>query len=310
MYRNVFVLIVVAIICGCKSSDPSDPKVSSDVGINYSDHVSVTGKQVCSVIDKKLSCAGSNVMSGTLISLPEPPNSEGVELVSVGSHHACEIVSDSVKCWGKNYNGELNSPLFFKPYIVASGESFSCAAGSAGLDCWGYQGGSYCSDSSCSNMITINNPTSNPPLNNISDLSLSGFYGCAISNGQGHCWGHASYGQTSIPTLDNPTQITTGDYHACALTSNGVHCWGYGDLNKNIPQDFQPISISAGRGFTCGIDSNSVKCWGEANVTGSIYGPPIFEQPLSNPISVSAGSDLVCIIDDQGQACYGDTSHL
>ncbi len=310
MYKFLLPLVSLFLITTCGGGDTTTGSV---IEMQYEDHVSVTGKQVCSVINKKLECAGGNWISGSLILLPAPPITDAVEYVSVGHNHACALSEGNIQCWGENTDGELDVPILSDPYLLASGDGFSCAADGAGLNCWGYQGGSYCTNSSggtCISSATIQDPTSHPDLSNVTDLSSSNYYTCAITDGQVECWGHASYGQLSAPALEGATQITTGDFHACALTSSGTHCWGYGDLNKNLPQDFHPNAIAAGQGFTCGIDEISIQCWGEASVTGSTYKAPILEQSLSNPTSVSAGSDLVCVIDDNGRTCFGDISQL
>ncbi len=137
-------------------------------------------------------------------------------------------------------------------------------------------------------------------------LACGDNFGCAISDGRVHCWGHNDFGQLGIGTESNAfhppavvpslsaASLSAGDKHVCALDTAGqVLCWGLGawgelgDGSKTIADGeilratvraplvvrglpSRAVAIDAGVRHTCAaLDSGQVFCWG-ANGRGQL----------------------------------------
>ena len=94
-------------------------------------------------------------------------------------------------------------------------------------------------------------------------------------DGQAHCWGENSYGQTDVPEGDF-VSVGSGEHHACGLLTSGkVVCWGNtGPENisedlVNPPDDLFRLLGTSGI-HSCGVTvDGEIKCWGD-NSSGQL----------------------------------------
>ena len=248
----------------------------------FSDAVSLSmGEQhVCAVLDTGvLKCWGRNnfgqigtgssgdVKTPTTISVG---SGRTVTSVYLGFHHTCAILDDqSVKCWGRNEDGELGvgstTTSFNTPQTINSlgtnrhavslalGEGFTCALLDDGsIKCWGQDnegqrgdGGGYGSDirSPPSSTITL------PAGRTATQISAGRFHVCALlDDASVVCWGKNANGQlgdgstsdrtapvatSSFGTGHSVSFVSAGYDHTCALlTDGGVRCWGYNNKGQ------------------------------------------------------------------------------
>ena len=266
-----------------------------------------------------------------------------VKNYDVGYRGGCAVLSDdSVKCWGRNDNGQLGhgdrnprGDSFSEigdgfidtdlgnvstPVEVASGDSFNCARFSnGGVKCWGYN--QY-------GKLGIGNTTQ------------KGDGGGEMGN--------------SLPFVDLGTGVTsrdicTGDDFTCSLNDDDqVKCWGLGtrlgigtnldrgddmgEMGDNLPNlDFgtgrSVKSMSCGRYHACVVlDNDGIKCWGY-NGTGQLGigstaqigdspGEMGDDLPYVNlgtnklAVDVFAGSEHTCAtINDGSVKCWGDNQY-
>ncbi|MEN9379266.1 MAG: hypothetical protein RJB15_944, partial [Pseudomonadota bacterium] len=198
--------------------------------------------------------------------------------IGVGQHHTCAILDDgSVKCWGRNYYGQL------------------------GYDDVAQRGSVIGSMASLGSVNLGSGRTATA-------LALGNGHTCALlDNNSVKCWGSNGYGQLGYDDTTNrgntigsmatvgavnlgsgrtATAIAAGSVHTCAILDNGsVKCWGdntYGQLgyddtvnrgdttgsmailsSVNLGIGRTATAIAAGGSHTCAIlDNNNVKCWG------------------------------------------------
>jgi len=198
-----------------------------------------------------------------------------ISLVLGGSHTCAVLVSDSVKCWGYNYYGQLGLGYAStsEPYGVSSptlvpgltnvgslvlGSNHSCAVSASGsVQCWGKNtsgqlGFGY-------NSRFVSSPTSVPGLTDVASLVSGSLHMCAaLVSGAVKCWGNNGSGQlglgyttkdypfgvsspTVVPGLTDVSSLISGGYHSCAVLVSGlVTCWGlnqYGELGLSYTSE-------------------------------------------------------------------------
>ncbi|MCH8346681.1 MAG: hypothetical protein IIC87_07125, partial [Chloroflexi bacterium] len=186
------------------------------------------------LVATKLCTLAALVVAGALIApTPGPVAASGVAAVSAASRHTCAVTTTGgVKCWGRNFFGELgdgNAPNDSSAPVDVSGLTSGIAAVSAGFG-----------------------------------------HTCALTTTGGvKCWGLNASGQLgdgSANDSDTPVDVSgltsgvaavsAGDGHTCAVTTTGgVKCWGrnfFGELGDgNAPNDSSvPVDAS---GLTSGI---------------------------------------------------------
>jgi alpha-tubulin suppressor-like RCC1 family protein len=257
------------------------------------------GIQTCARLDDgSVKCWGSNNFGqlglGDTQARGDGPGEMGAALPAVnlgagrtalqltaGVFHTCAKLDDgSVKCWGRNFYGQLGlgdtqdrgggpgqmgatlPAVDLGPGRTAlqltAGDSHTCARLEDGsVKCWGH--------------------------NNVGHLGL----GDTQSRGDGP--GEMS---ATLPAVDlgpgrTALQLTAGDVHTCARLDDGsVKCWGFniigplglgdtqprgdgpGEMGAALPAvDLGPgrtaLQLTAGNAQTCArLDDGSVKCWG------------------------------------------------
>lgn len=241
--------------------------------------------------------------AGTTTATPvEVEGLAGVTSVVAGFYHTCAIEGDggTMKCWGKNINGELGNGLttLNEPNPVpasvhmlagvrsaAAGLDFTCALTSTGaVFCWGQNNNSQLGVTATPG-IAIPNPTS---ITNATAIAAGQYHACAVVGGRVECWGLGREGQLGNGYIDGgaPTfvngpigviAVAAGEYHTCVVVTGGsVECWGSNDFGQLgvhleggsptpvvVPGLNGAIAIAASVGNTCALMANgSVECWG------------------------------------------------
>lgn len=133
----------------------------------------------------------------------------GVTMISAGAAHTCAVVDSSVRCWGRNANGQLgndttnNSPLPVSVFgladsvsAVASGTQHTCAIVDGGVECWGRNDRGQLGDGS---FLDSHVPvTAIPAGSGITSLTAGDGYTCATADDSlttTSCWGSGMYGR-------------------------------------------------------------------------------------------------------------------
>ena len=261
--------------------------------------------------------------------------------VASGFDHTCVLLdNDTVKCFGKNTNGQL-------------GQGHTRNLG----DDEGEMG---------NNLPAINLGTGRIGTS----ISVGVSHTCALlDNDSVKCWGSGAYGMlgqghtndigddademgNNLPTVDlgkgrTATVIAPGEWHTCALLDKGsVKCWGWAAHGRNgqgnslkigdepdemgkhlIPIDLgtgrTAIGISVGTPFSCALlDNGTVKCWGigsfgqlgQGNTTSRGDGP---DEMGDNLATIDLGTDRTATnltsgryhtctaLDDGTTKCWG-----
>jgi len=185
---------------------------------------------------------------------PTPPAWTGAvaRAVRTSFSHTCAILADAtVRCWGGNFYDQAGVP-----------------------------GGA----------VIVPTPTLVPLPVNAVDLSLGGYFGCALlADASVACWGqndNLELGNTGpdsttpalVAGLGAVRAIGLGYRHACALLqSGGVRCWGDDSSGQLGPGATAPsavpvavtgltgtiTSLCGGSAHTCALSqAGAVQCWG------------------------------------------------
>ena len=252
---------------------PLDVSLSSDVvaitaGATYTCALTVAGGVKCwgYNYDGEL---GSATNTGTYDPAPMPADatgfSTGVGAIVTGGFHTCALTAaGGVKCWGRNYNGQLGNDANKGTYnpnpapsdvtgllrgmtAITAGKTHTCALTAAGgVQCWGYNG-----EGELGNSLTAGAAVNPVPADvdgltsGVTAIVAGGSHTCALTTAYGvKCWGLNFNGQLGNATNaysynPNPAAadvagltsgvqaITAGGSHTCALMiTGGVKCWG------------------------------------------------------------------------------------
>lgn len=227
--------------------------------------------------------------------------------ISSGEYFNCAVTdAGAVKCWGDNFEGQLNNSgednpdpfeLFDIPGLaanvaqVSAGFDHGCARMNNGaVRCWGDNTFSRLGDGTSEYRLPAVPATG---LSNATQIETGRNFSCALTTGGGvQCWGSNGTGQlgnndpwfrltpTAVPGLQSGiTSIAVGDRHSCALSQTGtLRCWGANDDGQLGTGDFQRATIPA-------------------NVTGL----------AGSVASIGAGRAHTCAVTTAGAAqCWGD----
>lgn len=224
--------------------------------------ISAGGDHVCAALmSGEIWCWGNNqygqLGNGSTSERAAPGKVAGIDSaiqVSSGGDHSCALLADgTARCWGSGLFGKLGDGAAeqrLTPVAVSgltdlveidAGTSFTCARKRAGtVHCWGSNAFGGLGQGSIN---YGNNPT---PLEvrELADavqLSLGGWYACAVRQGGGAvCWGDNGSGQLgdgtriqrTLPTpvigLSDIAEISASPTQfSCARSNAGnVWCWG------------------------------------------------------------------------------------
>ena len=259
--------------------------------------------------------------------------------LTAGQDHTCAILDDhSVKCWGRNGDGQLG---------IESKRTIGVSKADMG-----------------ENLAKVN-------LNNEWPVSISAgrFHTCAVlQNGELKCWGKNEFGQLGIGSTKNVgdsqgemgknlksaelgegaqvVQVSTGGMFTCATLSSGeVKCFGrnfFGQLGqgdrknrgkheKTMGNALEPIDlgkdakvkmVASGKQHSCVIlRSGLAKCWGRNQAaqlgTGDRKGRGFQKDQMGDRLpelnfgsgitieSITAGKNFTCALFNNGAHCFG-----
>jgi alpha-tubulin suppressor-like RCC1 family protein len=210
---------------------------------------------------------------GTTEDRPTPVDvaglSSGVTAIAAGAWHSCALTAGgAVKCWGRNWDGELgNGSGGFSPApvavaglsagvtAIAAGEQHTCALLAEGaVKCWGLNSSGQLGDGTLAQGST---PVAVTGLSGpVVAIAAGAWHTCALTaSGEVQCWGNNYYKQLGDGTRIGRTaavrvagltgtvlSLAAGESYSCAVTSEGVQCWGnnlFGQLG-NGTAGFRP----------------------------------------------------------------------
>jgi alpha-tubulin suppressor-like RCC1 family protein len=178
----------------------------------------------------------------------------GVKAITTGGPFTCALTTaGGVKCWGRNYAGQLgdgtDNPSNIPVDVVGltggikaieAGGHHACALSEAGsVKCWGSNGSGQVGDGTTVNRSTPIDVVGLP--RGVQAIATGLHHTCALNEGGGvKCWGGNSFGQLGDSTSalrNTPVDvvgltsgvkaIAAGGFHTCVLTeAGGVKCWG------------------------------------------------------------------------------------
>ncbi len=271
--------------CGVGSQIPAVPVVKwTDTAVALS---AGNGSHVCAIAKSGLMrCWGSNGygncgigVAGKSLCVPGQAVldlNDAVQVDSGGEHTCARTKTGKVRCWGRNYKGQLGNggPISHlnKTYVpkdvkglvdavdMSSSNNHVCAVrAKGGVVCWGYNNQGQLGDGS---LTSRSAPVPVFALKDAIQVSANGSHTCALrKTGTVACWGYNNAGQLGngnkykstaplpVAGLDGVIEVSAGDSHTCALRKNGeVRCWGsnnFGQLGdgKSKTIALKPVTV-------------------------------------------------------------------
>jgi len=220
----------------------------------------------------------------------------------------CALLNDgTVRCWGKNYHGELGNgttdfsytPVRVKELSavtsISSGSLHYCAIRmDKTVYCWGYNSNGELGNGKNEHSLI---PTRVIGISSAVSIDAGLSHNCAVlQNGTIKCWGRNSRGQLGDGTttnslapvevrgIGNAVAVAIGTRHTCAILRNRmVMGWGLnerGELGDGTGKDSlipifvqdltAVVELGAGDGHTCALRENhTIWCWGH-NYAGQL----------------------------------------
>lgn len=262
-----------------------------------------------------------------------------VIMLAAGEGHTCALMADqTVRCWGKNNQGQLGNESGIYSGIpltvgglsgvkkITAGYEHNCALLSDNnIKCWGRNLEGQLGDGTNSRRSS---PVLVSGLSNVEEVATGREHTCAlIIGGTVKCWGANHKGQlgpgtdlgskvpVDVPGLTTVRALALDGLSTCALlTSDTVKCWGENSLGQlgngstvktNTPGDVLNLSnvhsIVAGWEHTCALlKTGIVKCWG-ANYSGQLGDGTITKR--LEPVQVQSITDVEAIVAGSYHNC-------
>ena len=231
----------------------------------------------------------------------------GVVSLSLGEYHSCAVITGgTVKCWGRNYDGQLGNSI------------------DANTD---------------TNPDDSATPIAVAGLTGVVSLSLGYSHSCALlTDSTVKCWGSNYYGQlgdgttnnsslpVAVPALTGVATLTVGGNSSCAVLPGGAaKCWGRNKKgllgNGTTTDSSSPVSstgfgnvavLSVGPDFSCALlVSGTVQCvgdrWGGKLGDGSFAyrANPAVVPNISATQAVSGNSHMCVLVAGGSVKCWG-----
>jgi len=199
----------------------------------------------------------------------------GVREIVLGYSYSCALTTTGkVKCWGRNYYGQLGSGNDRdQPYpaesnylsgvrALGAGTHHSCVVTKTGnVMCLGAGESGQFGDGTFTEWRVKSEKVLN--LSGVRAVALGNYHSCALTTtGDVECWGSNQYGQLGDGTttgkkkgknkpvkvdLSSVRAIELGNHHSCALTTTDVMCWGENDVGQlgdnTSKQQNKPVKV-------------------------------------------------------------------
>lgn len=268
----------------------------------------------------------------------------GATAIALGDSYGCAVVANGqVRCWGHDSSSRLGRgvgavastialpvcksgvdatcvPLTGATMLAADEGDHTCAATTAGLECWGENAdgelgiGATDYQPRAAPVCATGSNTSCVPFSGATQVAAAFGQACArMDDGTARCWGYdfsdpryADYvpnpttlcADAAAPCtpLRNVTQVAVGASFACALQSTGqIRCLGdgsCGQLGDNVVT-------------SCG-EYNNITVPSPVCASGTGAGCI----PFTGAVQVAAAAAAACALDGQGRAwCWGDNTY-
>jgi len=269
---------------------------------------------------------------------------QNVVSLGVGGSHACVVLDDgTVKCWGRNGEGQCgdgtlthrSTPVTVTGLAgvarVDGAANHTCALLSDGTGrCWGYNyAGATLGNASGSTNVSVPNPVTVVGLTGGAELAVSGFATCVLkTDGTVTCWGMNMYGQlgdgtttnrqrpqTTVSGLTGVVQVDAGYNFFCARDGAGeIWCWGindYGQLgdgtttNRSAP--VQVPGVTGALDLSCGeTHACAVLAGGTVTCWGRNNGGQLGDGTTTDrtaPVPVTGLTSVTAVTGGLGHTC-------
>lgn len=273
----------------------------------------------------------------------------GVISLATGLSTTCAMMSDrTLKCWGKNDNGQvgnkqtvaINVPAdvagFTDADSVSVGCKHTCASTRGGAaKCWGLNDHGQVGDDSTSSRSSATDVVG---LQSGVAMVTNGFDStCAVLSGGAKCWGDDVDGQLGDGNMSNaltPVNATVLPFVPTLLTAGAYHVFAYGLDPTGAPltaifgknamtggiTGLPPHAIEgagAGNGYTCVLQGGGVLCWGQNDLGQLGNGTTVASQTPVAPVGldsgvaeIAAGFGHACALATDGKIkCWGENGN-